>query len=274
MILGVEEAGRGPVLGPMVMACFWTNNQEQLKAMGAKDSKALTPVQRERLYEELTKLGTYEIIIVSPKEIDAAVTHATDNLNHLEARTSAKLINRALEKTTIKEAILDCPTQNTVKYAHDVQAQLTEKIPIIAEHKADVNYPVVSAASIIAKVTRDREVRKIQETINIPVGSGYPADPATQEFLRNHRKTHAYLFRQSWASYKNADTVQQVLPTADDPLLQLREHGFHAEPTKSPYETIRLRGHNAIIIKYTTGKLLVQGKGKAAAEQLIKQLNI
>lgn len=160
-ICGVEEAGRGPVIGPMVMACLWTQDEELLRRIGAKDSKQLSPVQREDIFEKLVglkdagKIG-FTLAILTPQEIDAAVEGTSDNLNLLELRTSARLINEGFAQAKIEQALIDCPTRSTEKYGAAIAQLLEKPIKVIAENKADENYPVVGAASIIAKVTRDR----------------------------------------------------------------------------------------------------------------------
>jgi len=98
---------------------------------------------------------------------------------------------------------LDCPSNNINAYTNYVKNLLDNKeTKIISEHKADLKYVIVGAASILAKVTRDREIEKMEKTIKKKIGSGYPSDPATQEFLKkNYDKSHE-IVRKSWASYK------------------------------------------------------------------------
>lgn len=209
MIAGVEEAGRGPVLGPMVMCGVLVDEKDEvkLKSIGAKDSKLLTPQTRELLFDQIKSMVTkYEIIIVSPQEIDNALRDPNLNLNKLEAITSAKI----LDKLKPDKAILDCPSNNTSAYAEYLRGHLeNKKLAIVSEHKADVNYPVVSAASILAKVTRDREVEKIKERIGINFGSGYPSDERTQLFLKKNWDKFPEIFRQTWSSYKRVAKAKQ-----------------------------------------------------------------
>ena len=73
---------------------------------------------------------------------------------------------------------------------------------LVLEHKADLNYPVVSAASILAKVTRDAEIEKIKKEIGVDFGSGYMSDPRTSEFLKKNYKKYPEIFRKSWAPYQ------------------------------------------------------------------------
>jgi ribonuclease HII len=299
IVCGVEEAGRGPVIGPMVMTACWSDDEEAVRKAGAKDSKQLTPAQREAVFERLLTLKKrkkidFEVAVLSPREIDDAVQGAQDNLNRLELRTSARLINVALKRAGLATVIIDCPTVSTAKYATAVRKLLDREVEVIAENKADENYVIVGAASILAKVTRDREIEAIKKKIKVNFGSGYPADPLTQKFLRENyaKKEYASHFRKSWASYRElAERSKQRLlvgygseegeakptPVHAAELKRfetLLEHGFELRPPTNRYEVVRLASKDATIIKYSTGKLVVQGKGKAAAERLLQRLNI
>jgi ribonuclease HII len=200
-LVGIDEAGRGPVIGPLVLAGVKIKEKDEknLKELGAKDSKLLSPNQRENLFEKILKaVGSYKIIILSPQEIDKAVSSKKTNLNWLEADNSAKIINHLKPD----KAILDCPSNNIKKYTAYIKFKLKVNAKIIAEHKADFKYPVVSAASIIAKVTRDGEIEKIKKKIGIDFGSGYPADPLTVSFMEKYYNVYPEIFRKSWESYK------------------------------------------------------------------------
>lgn len=201
-LCGIDEAGRGCVIGPLVIcgAMIEESKEEQLKNMGVKDSKLLTPLKRERLFEALPEVVKFEIMIVSPSEIDSYVLSETgENLNWLEAQKSVEIINRLQPE----KAILDCPSQNTKAYKEYVTERLLhKKLDIRAEHKADVNYPIVGAASILAKVTRDEEIAKIKKNVGEDFGSGYMADPKTAAFLKKNWNKYPSIFRQSWAPYQ------------------------------------------------------------------------
>jgi ribonuclease HII len=144
-------------------------------------------------------VNKYEIIIIPPEEIDNALNDPNLNLNKLEAINSAKIIN----KLKPGKVLLDCPSNNPREYVAYLRKHLdNKKLKIIAEHKADVKYTVVSAASIIAKVTRDREIEKIKKSIGINFGSGYPSDELTQKFLARNWDKYPKIFRKTWSSYK------------------------------------------------------------------------
>ncbi|MBR9676763.1 ribonuclease HII [Candidatus Woesearchaeota archaeon] len=202
IVAGVEEAGRGPVIGPLVMAvCTIEDSREgELARIGVKDSKLLTPKQREHLFEKIKKIvKEFDILIVSAAQVDKALDDETLNLNWLEAITSAKLINNV----TCDMAILDCPSNNLKDYEKYVARLLDAPIKLVVEHRADVNYLIVAAASILAKVTRDREIEKLKKKVRHNFGSGYPSDPTTKKFLEDYYDKYPELFRKTWASYKN-----------------------------------------------------------------------
>jgi len=209
LIVGIDEAGRGPVIGPLVICGVLIDEKDEikLKNIGVKDSKLLTPKQREDLFEKIRSIvKKYEILIIQPKDIDSFVESDHLNLNWLEANVSAGIIN----KLAPNKAILDCPSVNTNAYRDYIKKQIEGDVEIIAEHKADVNYPVVSAASILAKVTRDDEIEKIKKAIGVDFGSGYPSDEKTQNFLKNNWKKYPEIFRKSWSTYKVlADSLKQ-----------------------------------------------------------------
>jgi len=201
LICGIDEAGRGPVIGPLVICGVLVDEEgeESLKSINVKDSKLLTPKQREVLFQKIKKLvKKYEIIIIPPHEIDMAVDgHIGDNLNWLEAKKSVEII----AKLKPDKAILDCPSPNLKAYKERILESLKNKTEIVAEHKADVKYVVVSAASILAKVTRDAEIKRLEQKYG-KMGSGYPADPVTKEFLKKNFNNHPEIFRHSWTTMK------------------------------------------------------------------------
>ena len=191
----------------MVGLIIEEKNLHKLEELKVKDSKLLTPKQREHLFDKILKVVKNKIItIIHPKEIDETLESDSLNLNWLEAIKTAEMIN----KLKPDKAILDCPSPNITAYREYVRKHLENKnIEIIAEHKADVNFPIVSAASIIAKVTRDREIEKIKKEIGIEFGSGYPSDPRTQKFLKENYNNYPNIFRKTWMSYKRLKQVKK-----------------------------------------------------------------
>ena len=202
LVLGIDEAGRGPVIGPMVIAGVSIDEKDidKLKRLGVKDSKLLSPKQREDMFDKIISIvKKYKSIITQPEEIDSALRSESLNLNWLEAIKSAEIINFL----NPEKAIIDCPSNNITAYKDFLKKHLKDKkTELVLEHKADFKYPIVSAASIIAKVTRDNEIKKIQKKIREPIGSGYPSDPVTINFLEKNYNNYQGIFRKEWASWK------------------------------------------------------------------------
>ena len=199
IIAGADEAGRGPVIGPMVM-CAVTMEEEdiaKLEAIGVKDSKKLTPKKRAALVPEIKKIiKNHKIIIVEPKEIDEALNSPNLNLNWLEAIKTAMILNFLKPP----KAIVDCPSNNIEAYHAYMGRFLKHDMEIVLEHDAE-RYLPVAAASIIAKVNRDTLIEELREKYG-DFGSGYPSDPKTKKFLQENWNKHKEIFRTSWASYK------------------------------------------------------------------------
>lgn len=205
LIAGIDESGRGPVIGPLIICgvLIEENKIELLKEIGVKDSKLLTPLKRSQLFNKITKMvKSYKIIKVDPPEIDAALAKDSGiNLNWLEALKTAEILNFLQPD----KAFIDCPSPNKIAYEGYLRRFLNNKeMDLVVEHKADVNYLPASAASILAKVTRDAEIDKIKAKYG-NVGPGYQSNPITQAFIKENFDKHPEIFRKSWATWKNHD---------------------------------------------------------------------
>ncbi len=199
LICGIDDAGRGPVIGPMVLAGVLVKEEslQKLKELGAKDSKQVATKKREAMFDKIKDLSEgIDIQIISPAQIDAREDGL--NLNDLEALKAAEIINMLRPDV----AIIDCPSNNIPAWTEDVRKYLKHKCELVVEHKADVNHVVVGGASILAKVTRDAEIKKIEEMVGAPIGSGYPSDPITQKFIKKNHEKFPDIFRKSWITYQ------------------------------------------------------------------------
>lgn len=200
-ICGVDDSGKGPIIGPMIIAGVLvdTKDLKKLDIIGVKDSKKLTAKKREELYPQIIKIvKDYKIIKIPPLEIDSAVDSETTNLNWLEGEKMIEVIN-ALKADT---SIVDCPSPNTRAFCEFLKSKIKVKTELICTNKAE-RFLAVGAASIIAKVTRDAEVAKIQKLFDEDIGSGYPADPTTKKFIAKNWKSHPEIMRKSWETYKD-----------------------------------------------------------------------
>jgi len=197
-ILGIDEAGRGSVLGPMVIAGVIVPEKMEnvLERMGVKDSKRLTPNRRTILSRKLKKMFDYEVVVISAREID-------------EMRADGINLNE-IEKNAMESILLKLKPEKAIVDAVDVKAERFQEnlckdtgLNVIAEHKADDKYIEVSAASIIAKAERDDQIKEINKDFikSGGIGSGYPSDPTTKKFLANYTYDEMPEFvRKSWAT--------------------------------------------------------------------------
>ena len=197
-ILGIDEAGRGSVLGPMVIAGVIVPEKMEkvLERMGVKDSKRLVPNRRTILSRKLKKMFEYEIVVISASEIDKMRADGI-NLNDIEKNAMRDLIIRLNPEKAIVDAV-DVKAERFQNYLCE-----STGVNVIAEHKADDKYIEVSAASIIAKAERDAQIAEInKEYIKTGgIGSGYPSDPTTKKFLNNYTYDEMPEFvRKSWAT--------------------------------------------------------------------------
>lgn len=205
LVAGVDDAGRGAVIGPLVIAgvLLDENDLPKLVALKVKDSKLLSPKRREELSVAIRELvPKYHVERLWPKEIDKVVNShiKLQKLNRLEAHTMAKVI----EALKPDKAFVDASDVNAARYREHILERLSYKPQIISEHKADRNYPVVSAASIIAKVERDKAIAELSQKLG-DLGCGYPTDPKTIAFLGNWLKEYGEypdFVRKSWGPAK------------------------------------------------------------------------
>ena len=214
LIAGVDDAGRGSVIGPLVIAGVLISEEDmpKLVELGVKDSKLLSPQRREKLAAEIKRIAKkYTVIKLSPKDVDAVVERGVKlhRLNRLEAQTMAKVIE-ALKPDI---AYVDASDVLEERFKQHILECLPFKVEIVSEHKADRKYPVVSAASIIAKVERDSEIAELAEKYG-DFGCGYPTDPKTISFLQKClQKTGEYpdFVRKSWKPAKRVKSERDSL---------------------------------------------------------------
>lgn len=193
-ILGIDEAGRGPVLGPLVVAGVGINPSSEnfFKTLGVKDSKKLSPKKRELLFSTIIDEAlVVNVNVAWPQQIDYYVNNSS--LNYLEALMMANIINLHSDETKV---IIDSP-QKPTSFLKILSSTFNTKNPnICCEFKADDNYIVVSCASIVAKYVRDAITQSLKEEFG-DFGSGYTSDAKTIEFLKNNI-VESNILRKSW----------------------------------------------------------------------------
>ncbi|MEM2934963.1 MAG: ribonuclease HII [Candidatus Thermoplasmatota archaeon] len=208
MICGIDEAGRGPVIGPMVVAGVWIEeeDEEKLLKVGVKDSKKLTASKREEIASYIRNNFLHEVVVIEAGDIDDL--RKTMTINELEAFVFARVANKNLARFYF----IDSAGNNSKEFGEMIKKNLKYG-EVICEHKADEKYPVVSAASIIAKVERDRQIKKISEEIekiiNKPLGSGYPSDNTTIEFIREWFEKFNEFPPHTRKSWKTLERIKQ-----------------------------------------------------------------
>jgi len=209
LIIGIDDAGRGPLIGSMFLAgvLLKIEDEKLLKQEGVNDSKLIAHPKRVHLSGLIKDVSVkYKIVSASAEQIDHSINSKV-NLNTLEAIKTAEIINSLVEgqKEGIK-VIVDCPSVNTVAWKATLFHYLKnpERIELHCEHKADANHVSVSAASILAKVAREDSVSELKK-IHGDFGSGYPSDPKTKDFLKKNgeKLKNSGIFRKSWQTWKS-----------------------------------------------------------------------
>ena len=205
MICGVDEAGRGPVIGPLVVAGVTFEGDSKLIEYNVRDSKKISPRRREFLAKKIKEIAVeYETIVISASDIDDMRKIMT--LNEIEINVFIKIIDKLKPDVCYVDAV----DVNDKRFGRNIMSRLSFKPEIISKHKADDIYPIVGAASILAKTRRDMEVQKIsqklEKKLNFPLGSGYPSDPITKKFLKGWVEKFGELppnVRHSWKTAQN-----------------------------------------------------------------------
>ncbi|CAK7325222.1 unnamed protein product [Dovyalis caffra] len=211
-IMGIDEAGRGPVLGPMVYGCLYCarSYEKTLSTLNFADSKTLKEEKREELFENLKadeSIG-WAVDVIDPRELSAKMLKKNKiNLNEISHDSASGLVNRVLNMGVLLTEVYVDTVGDPEKY----RIKLSNRFPsvkFVVAKKADSLYPVVSGASIVAKVTRDRALREwvldeTAENMTRNFGSGYPGDPETKAWLAQHQHSvfgFPTLVRFSWGT--------------------------------------------------------------------------
>ncbi|MBD3341865.1 MAG: ribonuclease HII [Candidatus Lokiarchaeota archaeon] len=203
IVCGIDEAGKGPVLGPLIVCglCYKTGDLIHLEEIGVKDSKKLSKQKREELIDLIIEKSCgYKVVKISANEIDEREKHRI-NLNKLEVIKIVDILNKLKPDIIYVDAI----DVDEHRFGRLLKSSLTyTPNKLVSKHKADDLFPIVSAASIIAKVTRDRSVEKLKKKYG-DMGSGYSSDRKTIDFLRKWIKTNGKapeFARRTWKTTK------------------------------------------------------------------------
>ncbi|MGC8665299.1 MAG: ribonuclease HII [Conexivisphaera sp.] len=204
-IAGLDEAGRGSLLGPLAVAVVAVRAEDQprLLEMGAKDSKKLSPRTRRRVARDISRSADVRALLIPHWTVDSSTRARGGNLNSLEAAAFAKLICDARPDV----AIVDAPDPRPARFGalvEDLARSAGCHVRIVARHHADASYVIVGAASVIAKVTRDDAIIEYSSRYG-SIGSGYPHDRRTLEFVSQWRLRwgdYPYIVRREWSTLK------------------------------------------------------------------------
>jgi ribonuclease HII len=210
--LGIDEAGRGSLVGPMVVGgCLVrTTDLGRLAEIGVRDSKLLSAKRREAIYRELGTFARRVSVTVAPQRIDRRVRRG--QLNRLEAEVFARLVRRYRPARVFVDA---CDPIASRFGAVIAALAAPPSVPVEARHRADREIPVVAAASIVAKVRRDRALARLRERLGDALGSGYPSDVRTVEFVRRALENELDglpWLRLSWATTRRLKRLRTVVP--------------------------------------------------------------
>jgi ribonuclease HII len=207
LILGIDEAGRGPVIGDMFIAGVIAKKESLplMKSLGVRDSKKLTPKMRCYLTPQIIRLSKMILVVrYTPQDIDSG------NLTYLFTKSIIKIIRHAMSRNPhlIKEIYVDAVS--SIKVRHILSEELPNNVKFIYEPKADSKYIIVSAASIIAKYLRDKYVEYLRKIYG-DFGSGYPSDPKTLSWLsRFTGKELPPIVRRTWKTLERIGIPAKV----------------------------------------------------------------
>lgn len=215
---GVDEAGRGCVIGPLVVAVVVASSADKraFRRWNVRDSKKVPAAERTRLAQQIKERCWVAIRIATPHEIDTAVTNRARTLNGLERELMAALLREAREAHggTPLRATVDAPSINAMRFQAELCADCGwAPTDLAARHHADATDITVSAASIIAKHEREQLLADLKKTIGINMGSGYPSDPTTIRYMKKAPQDAAHI-RWSWAT---AQQLRRSPPHTKEP---------------------------------------------------------
>lgn len=200
-ILGIDEAGRGPVIGSMFIGGFMVEEEklEELEDLGVKDSKKLSNEKRERLREELDNFGEVFLVEFTASKIDDL--RDVMSLNEIELKGFAQVVDEAEPD----KVFMDLPEPDGDRFIGKVQdlMKTDTDLEFTAEHGADDTFPIVSAASIVAKSAREEHVEDLHRKYGYDFKSGYPHDQPTIQFLEDYLDEKGDLppeTRESWST--------------------------------------------------------------------------
>ncbi|SDG02497.1 RNase HII [Methanolobus vulcani] len=220
-IAGLDEAGKGPVIGPMCIGGVMIDGDKEstLKNLGVADSKKLSPKKRSQLAGQIEKYSEKVFVLeISAQQIDELRTLMS--MNDIMVLAFSKVLEQLHPETAYADAADVNEERFGVRLLEEYRKNNPEKadhLTIVSKHRADASHPIVSAASIVAKVRRDQLIEDLKAENGVDFGSGYPSDPKTKKFLADWYGEHGELpdyVRHSWK------TVENVIKNAENEINQ------------------------------------------------------
>jgi len=205
-VVGIDEAGRGPVVGSLFIGGFMVEESklDEVDELGVKDSKKLTDGKREDLAEQLREMGEPFLKEISASEIDDL--REVMSLNEIEIQGFTDVI----ERSDADKIIVDLPEPNGDRFINKMKRELPARFSdrdFVAEHGADESFPIVSAASIIAKSARENHVDSLKQKYGYDFKSGYPHDKPTINFLEDYLNEKGELPEETRLSWSTAERI-------------------------------------------------------------------
>lgn len=199
-VVGIDEAGRGSVIGPLVLCgvVIGENRIKYLERLKLKDSKKISPKRRVVLSRKIKKISKHHLVKITARDIDILRANEV-NLNQIEKIAMQRIIGNSGANISI----IDCIDIKPDRFKNEIEGFFPD-LQVITEHNAEDKYAVVAAASIVAKVERDLELAKIRKDFK-DIGSGYPSDPKTIAFLKNSLDDLPDFVRRSWATIRRIE---------------------------------------------------------------------
>ncbi len=201
LVVGIDEAGRGPVIGPMMIAGVLIDDRDSIRLaeIGVADSKKLSPKRRDELFSEITGVvRCFHIERLEPTVIDGL--RPASNLNRLEVESMARIL-RHLRPDLAQVGSVDVIPS---RFRDALLREVALPMEIVSVHHAEDRFPAVAAASIVAKVAREAAIASLREEYG-DFGSGYPSDPKTRKFISRWFENEGSLppiVRKSWKTAK------------------------------------------------------------------------
>ena len=212
--IGVDEAGRGPSIGPLVVCALSIPMEDRfiLTDLGVDDSKNLTKTKRESIHSEIIAISEskgWEIGLIHCDAVSIDLWMESGTLNSLEVKAFADAISKVTAGTLEFSLFLDACDVDAERFGENVSSTLGgvgDDCRIFSRHRMDSEDVVTGAASIIAKVNRDLAMEKLSKKLGIDLGSGYPSDPKSKiavEKLCREDYPHECL-RRKWRNVERA----------------------------------------------------------------------